>query len=306
MFYISHCNLLFGSITHIFSDLLLSKKDKGRCDPATGRRLYDNGKRKDGTPIGNPGIGEMCSPDPIQPLDVDLTQNILDAAVKSALLSSGSKSVDALNKEIQQTKDLVRPSFERSMQNANDDEKNRGIFNFELYSTLRAIVTYLDKDKTALKAFSSAWGNELVSMFASNANRKDYVSPFTEKEDEFQDYDYPKNSLLDALGKLTVTLDKFKAGGIIGFYEISIPYDDYGSVVTVAMDDYTTIGGETLLQEQNYDTDGPMQAIIRVLIRDAGIKADTLNTFWMDTFYKDSVNYNPTQLLLSLNGLTKM
>ena len=306
MFYISHCNLLFGSITHIFSDLLLSKKDKGRCDPATGRRLYDNGKRKDGTPIGNPGIGEMCSPDPIQPLDVDLTQNILDAAVKSALLSSGSKSDAALNKEIQQTKDLVRPSFERSMQNANDDEKNRGIFNFELYSTLRAIVTYLDKDKTALKAFSSAWGNELVSMFASNANRKDYVSPFTEKEDEFQDYDYPKNSLLDALGKLTVTLDKFKAGGIIGFYEISIPYDDYGSVVTVAMDDYTTIGGETLLQEQNYDTDGPMQAIIRVLIRDAGIKADTLNTFWMDTNYKDSVNYNPTQLLLSLNGLTKM
>jgi len=112
-------------------------RDKGRCDSATGRRLYDNGKRKDGTPIGNPGLGELCSPDPIQPLDMDMTQTIIDLAIKSALTASAGGSADELNKLIQQNKELVKPSFDRSLKGMNtEDEKNRGIYKFELYSTL--------------------------------------------------------------------------------------------------------------------------------------------------------------------------
>ena len=120
-----------------FSDSL---RDKSKCDPNTGRRLYDNGKRKDGTPIGNPGLGELCSPEPLLPLDVGMTESILDAAVRSALIVSGDRSTsraEILLKTIQDTKDLVRPSFERSMQNyMSEDERNIGHFKFNLYATL--------------------------------------------------------------------------------------------------------------------------------------------------------------------------
>ena len=289
-----------------FSDSL---RDKGRCDPATGRRLYDNGKRKDGTPIGNPGLGELCSPDPILPINLDTTKIVIDSAVKSALNVSGggASKADALNKKIQETKELVRPSFERSMQNTkSEDEMNRGEYKFELYCTLRAITNYLRENKSSIREFQYAWGSQIVSIYASSATKKDFVSPFPTGEEDLDDYDYDKENLLDALGKLTVTLNAFKDAGLLGFYEISIPYDDYGSVVTVAMDDYTSIQTEILLSEQNYDCDGPIQAITRSLFKQAKIKPDSLNTFFMDTYYKDPVNYNPTQLLISLNGLSKM
>jgi len=287
-----------------FSDSL---RDKSRCDPKTGRRLYDNGTRKDGTSIGNPGLGALCAPEPLAPLDVGVKDSILAAAVKSALIASGNGGNEAaLNKAIQETKDLVKPSFERSMQNAaNEDEKNRGIFKFELYSTLRAITSFLNGNKASMKAFSLAWGKEIVSMYAPNANRRDYVSPFSEKEDEFQDFDYDKNVLLDALGKLTVTLDRLKSGGLLGYYEISIPYDDYGSVVTIALDDYSTIGAEILLSEQGIVTDGPMQALAKALFDDAKISC-RLDTFYIDPSTTSQENYNPSQLLLSFNSLSRM
>ena len=127
-----------------FSDSL---RDKSKCDPNTGRRLYDNGKRKDGTPIGSPGLGELCSPEPMLPLDVGMTEIILDAAVRSALVASGDRALtkaDILRKSIQDTKDLVRPAFERSMQNSmSEDERNRGIFKFNSYATLRAIANFM-------------------------------------------------------------------------------------------------------------------------------------------------------------------
>ena len=138
------------------------------------------------------------------------------------------------------------------MQNSmSEDERNRGMYKFELYSTLRAISNFLG-NKSAIRAFQLDWGKNLVSIYAPSANRKDYVSPFKEKDDEFQDFDYDKNSLLDALGKLTVTMDRLKLGGLLGYFEISIPYDDYGSVVTLALDDYSSIGAEILLSEQNH------------------------------------------------------
>lgn len=290
-----------------FSDSL---RDKSKCDKNTGRRLYDNGTRKDGTPIGSPGLGELCAPEPLSPLDVRMTESVLAAAVKSALIASGdngsSAKADVLNKSIQETKDLVRPSFERSMQDAvGEDEMNRGLFKFELYSTLRAITNFLKGDKTSIRSFELAWGNELVSMFAPSADRKDYVSPFPGKDDEFQDFDYDKDALLDVLGRVTVTLDKLKSGGLLGFYEITIPYDDYGSVVTVALDDYASIGAEILLTEQGIPCEGPIQALARALFDKVRINC-RIDTFYIDPSTTSQKDYNPSQLLLSLNGLSKM
>ena len=290
-----------------FSDSL---RDKSRCDHITGRRLYDNGKRKDGTPIGNPGLGELCTPEPLLQLDIRLTDRILDAAITSALIASGDASPattrEALNKSIQETKNLVRPSFERSMQTLlSDDEKKRGIFNFNLYATLRAITTFLRGDKSSIREFQLAWGNELLSMFASSANRKDFSSPFPGRDEELQDFDYDMNSLLDALGKLTVTLNQLKSGGLLGYYEISIPYDDYGSVVTVALDNYAPIGVEILLSEQKVMVEGPMQSLVRALFDGARINFG-LDTFYIDPSTTRQDDYNPTQLLLSLNGLRNM
>lgn len=286
-----------------------SLRDKSKCDPTTGRRLYDNGKRKDGTPIGNPGLGELCTPEPLLPLDVGMTESILDAAINSALLASGDATSpskrDILHKSIQETKSLVRPSFERSMQTlVTDDEKNRGMFKFNLYVTLRAITTFL-RDKSSIRAFQIAWGNELLAMFASSANRKDFSSPFPARDEEFQEYDYDMNSLLDALGKLTTTLNQLKSGGIIGYYEVSIPYDDYGSVVTVALDDYASIGAEILLSEQNVMVEGPMQSVVRALLEGVRINFG-LDTFYIDPSTTRQDDYNPSQLLLSLSGLRKM
>ena len=107
-----------------------------------------------------------------------------------------------------------------------------------------------------IKKFYLSWGESLVTKLAPNANRKDYESPFPEIKDEFEDYDYDKDVLLDSLGMLNVALKSLQKNGLIGHYEISIPYDDYGSVVTVAMDDYTSIQTEILLSEQNYDCEG--------------------------------------------------
>ena len=111
--------------------------------------------------------------------------------------------------------------------------------------------------------------------------------------------------MLNALGKLTVTLNRLKAGGLIGYYEISIPYDDYGSVVTVALDDYVPIGAEILLSEQKNLCEGPMQALLRALFDKAGINC-SVDTFYIDPSTTRQNDYNPTQLLLSLNGLKKM
>jgi hypothetical protein len=289
-----------------FSDSL---RDKSKCDPNTGRRLYDNGKRKDGTPIGSPGLGELCSPEPLLPLDVGMTEIILDAAVRSALIASGDRALskaDILRKSIQDAKDLVRPAFERSMQNSmSEDERNRGLFKFNLFATLRAVTELLKGDKSSCRAFQVAWGNELLSKYAPTANRKDFVSPFPKGEDELQDVDYDKYALLDALGKMTVTLNRLKAGGLLGYFEVSIPYDDYGSVVTVALDDYAPIGAEILLSEQKNLCEGPMQALVRALFDEARINC-SLDTFYIDPSTTRQDDYNPTQLLLSLNGLRRM
>ena len=281
-------------------------RDKSRCDPNTNRRLYDNGKRRDGTPIGSPGLGELCTPEPLRPLDASLVRDMLSLAEKSALGVSPGVTATALATKIQETKDLVRPSFDRSLESASsEDERNRGQSNFELYATLRSINGQLGGSKAATRAFQLAWGKELIKAYAPNASRDDFVTPFPEKiEEELSDVDYEKNSLLDALGKLTVFLGRMKDSGVIGYSELSIPYDDYGSVVTVAMDDYSPIGSEILLNEQGLG-EGPMQAVLRALLADAGIRGE-LSTFYIDPSTTRQEAYRPTQLLLSANSLSKI
>ena len=300
-----------------FSDGL---RDVNKCDVNTGRRLYDNGFRKDGTRVGDPILGALCNPQPLLPLDAVLADRVLNLATQSALVTIGNTGDDArlqLQRIVQETRDLVKPSFERTMKlETNPEAQKRVEFNFQVYSTMRAIQVFLlgsglnnnnnnnNANAKLIRMFQLNWGQAMVSDLAPNANRKDYVSPFPEVKDEFEDYDYDKNVLLDALGALTVSLNKLKEGGIIGYFEISIPYDDYGSVVTVAIDDYTPIGAEILLSEQSYSIAGPGQALVRHVLDKAKIDHG-LDSFYIDPSTTKQSVYNPNQLLLSLSNLRK-
>ncbi|GFH52971.1 hypothetical protein CTEN210_09447 [Chaetoceros tenuissimus] len=279
-----------------FSDGL---RDKNKCDENTGRRLFDNGIRKDGTRIGNPVLGSLCNPEPVLPLNEYEAMNLLRLAGKST-------SIDAteLQKVIDENKSLVRSSFDRSIESAVDeDERNRKRYNFEVYSTMRSISTLLN-NSGQVRDFQLNWGSSLLSLLAPTATKKDYRSPFPEMKDEFEDYDYDKDLLLEALGALTVAFDKLKAMGLIGYFELSIPYDDYGSVVTIAIDDYSPIGAEILLSEQNYNIGGIAQAMVRAALERARV-AYSLETFYLDpTTTKQSI-FNPTQLLISISSLRK-
>jgi hypothetical protein len=58
------------SIVSIKRGISNSLRDQHKCDPVTNRSLFDNGFRRDGTRIGNPVLGAMCDPFPLQTLDV--------------------------------------------------------------------------------------------------------------------------------------------------------------------------------------------------------------------------------------------
>ena len=279
-----------------FSDGL---RDKNKCDENTGRRLFDNGFRKDGTRIGNPVLGSLCNPESILPLNEYEAMNLLRLAGKST-------SIDAnkLQKVIDENKSLVRSSFDRSLQSAVDeDERSRKKYNFEVYSTMRSISSLLN-NSGQVRDFQLTWGSSLLSLLAPSATKKDYRSPFPEMKDDFEDYDYDKDVLLEALGALTVAFDKLKAMGLIGYFELSIPYDDYGSVVTIAIDDYSPIGAEILLSEQNYNIGGIAQAMVRAALEKARV-AYSLDTFYLDPSTTKQSIFNPTQLLISVSSLRK-
>lgn len=92
---------------------------------------------------------------------------------------------------------------------------------------------------------------------------------------------------------------------MIGYSEITIPYDDYGSVVTIAIDDYVPIDAEMLLAEQNYGIGGPAQALVRAAMEKAGVLYN-LDTFYLDPSTTKQNEFNPTQLLLSVSNLRKI
>jgi len=283
-----------------FSDSL---RDKNRCDESTGRRLFDNGFRKDGTRVGDPVLGSLCTPQPLLAFDQIMADKVLDLAVQSAVSSSDAGNMNLLKKSISETEELVRGSFERNIQNsADEEEKKRKSFNFAVYSKMRAISNSMNGNPASVRQFQLAWGRQMISELAPLADRKDYSSPFRDIKDEFEDYDYDKGSLLDGLGALKVSLDKLRSAGLIGYSEISIPYDDYGSVVTVAIDDYVPIGAEILLSEQNYSIAGPASALVRSVMDKAKINYN-LDVFYLDPSTTKQSVYNPSQLLLSLSNL---
>lgn len=310
-----------------FSDSL---RDQRKCDEATGRRLYDNGFRKDGTRVGNPVLGSLCNPIELEPFNDyfgdTVLENALDAAVK-VHMSTGTgaastpgiyqNDMSLLKQNVQSIKDLVRPSFERSINNdsssSNDNhnqsinsnienEKKRKLYNFATYATMKGINNDLNSS-SEIKKFYLSWGESLVTKLAPNANRKDYESPFPEIKDEFEDYDYDKDVLLDSLGMLNVALKSLQKNGLIGHYEISIPYDDYGSVVTLAVDDDITLGSQLLLREQGMKMSGSfVESMVRYVMDKAKIQY-SLDSFFIDPSTTKQSEYNPTQLLLSLSNL---
>ncbi|KAL7521753.1 hypothetical protein ACHAWX_006433 [Stephanocyclus meneghinianus] len=284
-----------------FSDSL---RDEARCDEITHRRLYDNGVRKDGTPVGNPGLGQLCEPRTSEPWSEATAGRVLSLAVRSASVGRGEEA-EVLEGKIEDVKQLVASAYERRERSAEtEQQKVRVRFNLQLYATLRAIADYFKERnrKEDIQQFQLEWGRSLVQTYAPSATRDDFVSPLPQRDEEYQDYDYDKNKLLDALGKLTRVLERLKSDGWMTYYEISIPYDDYGSVVTVAIDDYVPIGTEILLAEQGYRCEGPMQALVKYLFNASGINF-TMDTFYIDPSTTRQIDYNPTQLLLSMSNL---
>lgn len=295
-------------------------RDEKKCDPYTNRRLYDNGYRKDGTRVGNPVLGAPCQPQPLSKLDVQVAEVLLDMMVDAGINSNGNDNPSRSNilEKIQEIQTLVRPSFERDMaQSQTEEEKERKEYNFKTFCTLKAIITTCNFNNRSFlqsaKAFQSRYGNAILQKFAQGATKQDYYSPFPDN-DEFpfsdNDADYDKDNLIQSLGAIRVVLDKFQKVGLNGFYEISIPYDDYGSVVTIAIDDDIAIGADMLLSELGLTNGisgggyGPYQSMVRAALENSNL------AFGMDSFYLDPSTtkqsvYNPTQLLLSVNNLRK-
>jgi len=239
-----------------FSDSL---RDEAKCDPVTNRRMFDNGFRRDGTRIGNPVLGALCTPEPLKELDTAVAQSVLSLAQEAAMNSFSTKDqASELQRNEARIKELVAPAFTRATTlTATADSKDeqplkRQEFNRDLYTKMRAygdMMTSSTSSSTpkALTAtsrtFERRWGDNILAAFAPNANRKDFASPFP-KPDPTDEQPYDEGSLLDALGGVSVVLQKMQQGGLIGHWEISIPEDDDWNVVTIAVDDDITIGGQ--------------------------------------------------------------
>ena len=283
-----------------FSDSL---RDEKKCDPRTNRRMFDNGTRKDGTKIGNPVLGALCTPEPLGPLDATLPAVVSDLALDAMKEIAGTQE-NALKEKENLVKERVAPAFDRAIKSAADDteELKRQEYNRDLYTRMRAYGEILPKRESS-KAVEKLWGNKILSSLAPNANRDDYTSPFP-KPDPTDDQPYDETALLDALGAVSVTLDKMKAGGLIGHWEISIPEDDYWNVVTIAVDDDISIGGQMLARESNQSFRGSsVVALVRSAMEDKAKISYKIDTFFIDPTTTKQELYNPTQLLVSLSDL---
>ena len=84
------------------------------------------------------------------------------------------------------------------------DEKEWVQFIFRLYAKLQDIANYLNGG--SIRNFQIKWGQGMAQLYAPLATHNDFTSPSPQRDDEYQDYDYNENKLLDGLGKLTVVL----------------------------------------------------------------------------------------------------
>eukprot|EP00559_Dactyliosolen_fragilissimus_P005846 CAMPEP_0184860640 /NCGR_PEP_ID=MMETSP0580-20130426/5503_1 /TAXON_ID=1118495 /ORGANISM="Dactyliosolen fragilissimus" /LENGTH=507 /DNA_ID=CAMNT_0027357837 /DNA_START=49 /DNA_END=1572 /DNA_ORIENTATION=- len=319
-----------------------SLRDTQSCDENTGRRLYDNGFRKDGvTRIGNPVLGALCVPVPLQAFNGEAGDAVLiswdNVMVKNDKNDSSSTSLssvtttttttttmnnDQWKEAVQKIDTLVRPSFERSIKELKpeqEQERQRKLYNMEIYKRTRAFQDFISSQKInnnsrsqspLAKSFDITWGQSLISYLAPNANRNDFSSPFPQSSsssvslDDFEeDYDYDKNQLLDALGTLQAALKTMQRDGLVGYFEISIPKDDYGSVVTLAIDDDITIQSQLLAREQSLILSGSsVQALLRAVLAKANLFY-TLDSFFIDPSTTNQNEYNPTQVLFNVSNL---
>jgi len=292
-----------------FSDSL---RDEAKCDPRTNRRMFDNGKRRDGTPVGNPVLGALCTPEPLKEFDPISASLVLDAGNEAAK-TIFKVDQNTLKRKQEQVQQLVGPAFSRAVtkQNSGEEDKElneaiqRQVFNRDLYIQLRAFgeLPGLNNDKEVVLKFERAWGENLLSKLAPNANRKDFTSPFP-KPDDTENQLYDEGALLDALGRVSVALNKLQEGGMVGHWEISIPEDDDWNVVTIAVDDDISIQGQILARERQQLLGGSeVVALVRSAMDNDAKIACKMDTFFIDPTTTRQELYNPTQLLISLSDL---
>jgi len=156
--------------------------------------------------------------------------------------------------------------------------------------------------KDTVRSFQLTWGEQLLTTLAPTANRKDFTSPFPIPSDSTPPYD--EGLLLDALGRVSAGLSQLQAGGLIGHWEISIPEDDDWNVVTIAVDDDSTIGGQILSKERGQPLDGShVNAMVRAAMEDTAKVSYKMDVFFIDPTTTKQELYNPTQLLISLSDI---
>lgn len=302
-----------------FSDSL---RDKSKCDPVTNRRLFDNGTRRDGTKIGNPVLGALCDPVPLRSVSESTVSTVLGLAEQAAVDVLGQERA-VLSQKVTSVRELVGPAFTRASgvvaekvaaatdDGSADDKTKRQAYNMDVYTTMRAYGEVLESTKgsanvkSTARQFDRVWGQKMLTTLAPKADRSDFRSPFP-APDPTDEQPYDENALLDALGAVSVTLDQLQQGGLIGHWEISIPEDDYGNVVTIAVDDDITIGAQMLIKEQQQQqplSGSAVVALVRAAMDDRAKISYNMDTFFIDPTTTKQELYDPTQLLVSLSNL---
>lgn len=155
------------------------------------------------------------------------------------------------------------------------------------------------------KTLDRLWGRNLLDRLAGPATAEyKFQSPFP-KPDADIPLPYEEGKLTNALGAIEVALQKLQDGGLIGHWEISIPEDDYGEVVTIAIDDDVCLGAQILAREERSVLVGsPVVAMVRSALEDrAKIPYAALDVFFIDPTTTKNELYNPTQLLVSVRNL---
>ena len=288
-----------------FSDGL---RDEGKCDEETGRRIFDNGFRKDGTRVGNPVLGSLCSPIELKTLNESAVNNILLAAKKIAIEVNPSLTNNSLNDGIKNVSDRVMSSFQSQLMDRSKtpDERNRAEFNFKIYCLMRTFQGMGCTNET----FEVRWGDALVKYLLNNdenlptleGNRTllrigrgltdDDVSP----------------QLVTSLEALGSCLDELRKYGIIGRAEINVPESSYGNVIIVAVDDDITIGSQVLLQEQSrtgFHLRGSIVTALCISLIDQTVYTYGIDVFFSDPSSTDQNTFNPNQLLVNISNIEK-
>jgi hypothetical protein len=243
---------------------------------------------------------------------------------------------------VAQTRQKLEPAFNRAMAtttttsddaNTPSSASSRQQYNLEVYTRVRAYSDALGKSlastastattsetKSSYKAYRETgkkldliWGRNLLNSLAGPSTVKyDFQTPFP-KPVNFNGnipLPYDENKLMNSLGALESALQKLQDGGLIGHWEISIPEDDYGEVVTIAVDDDVCLGAQILAREDSTKTKtmqltgSPVVAMVRSAIEErAKIPYVALDVFFIDPTTTKNELYNPTQLLISIRNL---